>query len=152
MITEKLCNESWVFPTGEKNFFHDELMISARNEFSFPWVSPDKIRNCQWKNLGFFLFHIYYNRKSWEIFLIICLPRLLSNLNFSVKIIILSHTTHLLQDINNSTHGKKFLEDKQSVDEKNKTALNTSPLQLHTFQLNYFFTFSFYINQWPKHT
>lgn len=58
MITEKLCNESWVFPTGEKNFFHDELMISARNEFSFFWVSPDKIRNCQWKNLGFFLFHI----------------------------------------------------------------------------------------------
>lgn len=63
-----------------------------------------------------------------------------------------SRTTHSLPDINNFTHEKKFLEDKQItilfsnifflykiMKKKYKTELIASHLHLHTFQPNYAF-------------
>lgn len=62
--------------------------------------------------------------------------------------------THLLQDVNNFKHGKKFLEDYQtSISSSiiffyqfmkiNEIALNALHLELYIFQVNYFVTFSF---------
>lgn len=78
---------------------------------------------------------------------------------FSVKIIIFCRTTHLLQDVNNITHkevpwrlvNKHFIFNRIFINLwKNIKQLNASHLELHVFQLTYFFTFSFYINQPSK--
>lgn len=55
-----------------------------------------------------------YHRNSWEIIVFLCLPRLLLNF-FSVYILIEPHNTFTtLQDVNNFTLEKKFLEDWQT--------------------------------------